>query len=212
MKIEATDPKAVAVLESLRAMAPLMFREVEAAENPKKGKRVLLDPGHSNKEPGARSNDGTAKEEVLTLLQAQIVRDALEKAGHIAVITNPEVDDIENIGASAANYDFFLSLHLNSYDGNEDPGTEVFVVRDPTFGELSAATAVCNAVSKALGSKNRGVKQMNFTVIREAGRVCNGPVMLVESFFMNPYNAETAKKRAIVAAEAIADALISLVQ
>jgi N-acetylmuramoyl-L-alanine amidase len=178
----------------------------------KKGRRVLLDPGHSNKEPGARSNDGTAKEEALTLLQAQIVRDALEKAGFDAFITNPEVDDIEKIGDSAKGYDLFLSLHLNSYDGDSDPGTEVFVVRNPTYADFAAAKAVCNSICNALKTTNRGVKEKNFTVIRAAGEVCFGPVMLVESFFLNPYNAETAKKRAIVAAEAIADALISLVQ
>ncbi len=177
---------------------------------PKAKKRVLLDPGHSKAEPGARGNDGTAKEEELNLLQAEVIAQELQAAGIAADIFNPQVDDLRAIGAKAKGYDAFISLHHNSYSGNSDPGCEVFVPVGAYASDRKAAQAVVNAISTSLKTQNRGVKEANFAVIRTAGEVSDGIVMLIESYFLNPYSAETAKKRSLQAADAIADTLIDL--
>lgn len=169
-------------------------------------KRILLDPGHSLKEPGARSNDGTAKEEDLNLLQAELIAKALMGRAKVDIYNPPE-DSLQDIGNHSAGYDMFISLHNNSYDGYADPGTEVFVYPTAKQSSRELADAFVDAISFALGSTNRGMKEMNLAVLRMAEVICGGPCVLVESFFLNPYGQETAKIRAVKSAEAIATAL-----
>lgn len=204
MRIEGKNEKANKILKALVEFAPSQFEAVEAT----KARKVLIDPGHSESEPGARSNSGAAEEEDLNRIQAEAVAAELRAAGHQVDIYDPEVDNISEIGRRAVGYDLFLSLHHNSYDGESDPGCEVFVPLGSYARERSAAQLVSGAISKAIRCTNRGVKEANFTVIREASKVSNAIVMLVESYFLNPYDAESAKKRSLVAADAIADALL----
>lgn len=201
----AEDPDYVAKVKGMLPEAEKLLGIVT-----KKTMRILLDPGHSSLHPGARSKDGTAREEYLTLMQANLIAEDLKESGHIADIFNPNDDSLTSIGKKAAGYNLFVSLHLNSYDGSEDPGTEVFVVRDASASDKAAAQIVVNEICKVLGTKNRGVKETNYTVIAEARKVCLGPVMLIESFFLNKYDAESAKKRAVQAADAITTALLKL--
>jgi acetyl-CoA carboxylase alpha subunit len=53
------------------------------------------------------------------------------------------------------------------------------------------------------------VKLTNFTVIKAAAKTGCPIVMLVESYFVNPYNQAEAEKRSAIAAMAIAKALES---
>jgi N-acetylmuramoyl-L-alanine amidase len=179
------------------------------ADKPK-AKRVLLDPGHSEGEPGARSNDDSAEEEDLARLQASTIQKALQDAGHVCDIYDPMVDDLSDIGRKAEGYDLFLSLHFNSYDGNKDPGTEVFVLPGADATNRKFATAILEGIVKALGSTNRGVKEANWKVIRVADQYCKGPALLIESFFLNAYSAGAAGQRATVAGGAIAKAVVGL--
>jgi N-acetylmuramoyl-L-alanine amidase len=179
---------------------------------PKSTFKVLLDPGHSNAEPGARSNDGTAKEEVLNRMQAKLIQAELRAAGLTCEIIDPMVDDLVAIGKSAAGYDLFLSLHHNSYDGASDPGAEVFVLPGADENNRRYAKAILEKVVSATGAINRGVKEASWLVTRTADQYCKGPALLIESYFLNPYNEESAKKRSAAAAEAIAKAVIGLVR
>lgn len=173
-------------------------------------KRVLLDPGHSKKEPGASSNDRTAHEEELNLLMCELISDELGQHGITADIFDPQVDDIEAIGRKAKGYDFFVSNHLNDYDGEKDPGAEVFIVRDAPESHKAAATKVLDLICERTKGINRGVKEKNWTVIAEAVEVCSGPVMLIESFFLTPYSEKEARAKAVVAADAISEALVQI--
>jgi len=173
-------------------------------------KRILLDPGHSKLEPGARSKDKTAKEEELTLLMCELISDELDQHGHSADIFDPQVDDIAAIGKKAAGYDIFISNHLNSYPGDADPGAEVFVVVGASDHDKDVARMVLDLICKRTGAINRGVKEKNWTVIAEASNVCKGPALLIESFFLNPYSDKEARAKAVVAADAISEALVQI--
>lgn len=189
---------------------PKTVPTVPPAPKPLKVMRVLLDPGHSEGEPGARSNDGSAEEEDLARLQASIIQKELQTAGHVCDIYDPKVDDLSDIGRKADGYDLFLSLHFNSYDGNRDPGTEVFVLPGADATNRKFATAILNSIVGALGSTNRGVKEANWQVIRVADQYCKGPALLIESFFLNSYSAGAAMQRATLAGGAIATAVLRL--
>jgi N-acetylmuramoyl-L-alanine amidase len=99
-------------------------------------------------------------------------------------------------------------LHHNSYDGNSDPGTEVFCTTDSSAKCRELAAKISADISKAIGITNRGVKINNWTVIKTAAKTGCPVVMLVESYFVNMYTPAQAEARSTAAANAIADALI----
>jgi N-acetylmuramoyl-L-alanine amidase len=169
--------------------------------------KILIDPGHSEQEPGARSIDKSAEEEDLNRLQAEIIVDLISSKYECEVF-DPSIDNLASIGEHAKGKKIFLSLHHNSYDGQRDPGTEIFITRgDDVSRDL--AEAILNSICLAINSENRGVKEKNYTVIAEASNFCEGPVMLIESYFLNPYSREQAIQRSSKAAHAIAEALLS---
>jgi N-acetylmuramoyl-L-alanine amidase len=171
-------------------------------------KRVLLDPGHSEKEAGSRSNHGTAEEEDLNRLQAKIIKTRLNAAGIECDIYDPLVDNLDDIGAKAKGYYLFLSLHHNKFKGETDPGTETFVLPGADANTRKFAQAIQSAVVSALGTTDRGVKETSWQVIRVADQYSTGPAILVESYFLNPYNKAQAEERSAKAAEAISKSVI----
>lgn len=190
--------KVVALLPSARAMLDIMPGKAQQT--------FLLDPGHSEQEPGARSNNGKAEEEDLARLQVKIIQKQTAPAIKCDIY-DPLVDAIDEIGRKAKGYGGFISCHLNSYEGNANPGAEVFVRVGANAVSKILARKILERICEKTGDTNRGVKEKNWTVIFEASKVCQGPVMLIESFFLNPYNRDEAEKRAIACAEAIAEVL-----
>jgi N-acetylmuramoyl-L-alanine amidase len=86
---------------------------------PQPKRRVLIDPGHSEKEPGARGLNSGVQEEDMNRFQAQILKRELARYGILGDIVDPEVDDLYAIGQKAKGYDAFQSLHLNAYKNKE---------------------------------------------------------------------------------------------
>jgi N-acetylmuramoyl-L-alanine amidase len=168
---------------------------------------VLLDPGHSKSKPGASSNDGTAKEYELNVLQANIIKEILTQHGGFDVeIFNPDPDNLTEVGKRAKGKKLVIHLHHNKFSGNTDPGTEVLYDNDKAQPESKAlALMMSQEISKALGSINRGAKPFSGTVMDVAEQQGNFPVVLTESYFLNPYSKEEAEKRSTIAARAIAD-------
>lgn len=174
---------------------------------PKKtGKIIAVCSGHSLNEPGAHSMLG-AKEEVLNIQQANILKSELEKSGYNVKLVAGKTNDLVGRGEQAEDCDAFIELHHNSFDGITDPGTEVFCTTDSSAECRSIANKVCYSISNAIKSTNRGVKINNFTAIKTASKTGCPVVMLVESYFVNPYNQIEAEKRSAIAAMAIAKVL-----
>jgi N-acetylmuramoyl-L-alanine amidase len=169
-------------------------------------KKIFLDPGHSEKETGASSAKG-AQEEDLNRLQAGLIKKGLEATGRFEVtIFDPENDDLYAIGAASKGYDMFISLHHNSYSGTEDPGTEVLYDNDKAEAQSKKlAENLSVAISKILGVRNRGIKPFAGAVLDTAERQGVFPVVLVESYFLNPYTQAQAEDRSEKAAMAIID-------
>lgn len=171
-----------------------------------KGKLIAVDSGHSLSEAGAHSKLG-AKEEVLNIQQANIIKAQLEKYGHTVKLVAGKTNDLDGRGAQAKGCDVFISLHHNSYDGDKDPGTEVFCTTQSSGVCCDVARKVCDNICKVLGTTNRGVKINNWSVINAAQKTGCPIVMLVESYFVNAYTQEQAEKRSAVAAIAIAETI-----
>ena len=181
------------------------------------GKRILLDPGHSRSKPGARGASAEVKEEILNEIQATIIKEKLDQNGFVVDIYNPNTDNLTDVGKHAQGYDMFLSLHHNSYGGTGDPYTCAMIDNDkakPSSKELAALVAkrVATAIDNPLfgGTHGtRGVYQAGLGVLDAAEQVCEGPCILVESYFLNSYgNINLATERSKQAAIAIAEAVI----
>jgi N-acetylmuramoyl-L-alanine amidase len=175
---------------------------------PTTSKLINLSIGHSLNNPGAKSRYG-ADEYKLNKLQYNVIKEIVEKAGHRTQCYDPANDNLTAVGQFAKGSDMSIHLHHNSYDGNEDPGTEVLYDNDKAEGQsIKFAKIVSAAMAKALGTKDRGAKPFAGTVMDVAEQQGTFPVILTEAYFLNPYNQAEAEKRSITAAKAIAQCVL----
>ncbi len=119
--------------------------------------------------------------------------------------------DLRNRAQTANNWgaDYFISIHTNSSPNTSASGVEAYVYRLGGTSERLAQSIV-DSVSDELGSRNRGVMQANFAVLRRT----NMPAVLVElGYLTNATEAlnlnSPAWQRAVAAAifEGIVDAV-----
>lgn len=147
--------------------------------------RVVVDYGHGGTDPGAVYKGRQEKDDTLKL--GKMVTAKLRSEGILVDETRTGDETVELKDRSAfANrngrdyYNYFISIHRNSYHLNTAHGAEtyVYVTRNP----LSVALAT--NIQKGLvdvGFRNRGVKESNFYVLRAT----YAPAVLVEVGFMN---------------------------
>ncbi len=154
---------------------------------------VMIDPGHGGKDGG--SYNGNLKESDLNLAIGLFVRDILQSKG-IGVLMTRDTDVM--VGESQtkglytratmcnkSNAVCFVSIHANAY-ANDVSVHGIDTYRNTTTNEKSEdlATYVQNAVIKATGAKDRGLKaDSELVVIRET----KVPSCLIEvGFITNP--------------------------
>ncbi len=156
-------------------------------------KLVVLDAGHGGRDTGARGS--LIDEKVINLAVALKTGEILKQKGIRVEYTRSddsfvELEEISNI-ANRLNAALFVSIHCNSI-GSADPcGTEsyfyaplenpdLFVQRDE---RKALATALQAELMAKLQRTNRGVKEKNLSVLRNAKM----PSALVEmAFLSNP--------------------------
>ncbi|HTB63741.1 MAG TPA: N-acetylmuramoyl-L-alanine amidase [Opitutales bacterium] len=173
------------------------------------------DPGTEVFPPGARAGaKAIDNEKTHTLEVAFLVADELRKRGYEVILartTDVNVDKAERAAmANRVKADLYLSIHFNHADQDYVTGTETMILTP--FGQAStsmdeskitkeihagnrldawnaiAGFSVERAVTRALGTANRGVKRENLIVLDELDM----PGILVEcGFLSNP--AERAK-------------------
>lgn len=155
------------------------------------GELIAIDPGHGGKDPGAVANGVREKDIVLSV--GSRLEDKLEAAGAEVVMTRSndtfvELRERANI-ANRANADSFVSIHANAVYSNSVIGQETFYYPGSEEGEELAA-AIQSELIKAVGSKDRGTKDANFSVLRNTAM----PASLVElGFLTNKQEAELMK-------------------
>lgn len=149
-----------------------------------KGKRrVVIDPGHGGKDPGAVGLGLQEKEVVLHL--AQHVRRAL--GGYeVDVLLTREADEWVSLDerarrANEADADLFVSLHCNAGGGQ---GFESYV--HPAAPERTRAIREVlhrrvMAFLASYGIRDRGQKEANFAVLRKTKM----PAVLLENLFLD---------------------------
>ena len=171
--------------------------------------KIFIDAGHGGPDPGAVGN-GVIEENV-NLDVANQLADRLRNAGYEVMVYRSTPDenvlsnknaDLRNRAQMANNWgaDYFISIHTNSSANTAAQGVEAYVYRLGTASERLGQSIV-DSVSENLGSRNRGVMQANFAVLRRT----NMPAVLVElGYLTNPTEAlnlnSPAWQRAVAAA------------
>ena len=188
----------------------------KSAVKPKSG-IVVLDPGHGGKDNGASGPGGLHEKDVN--LDVALQAGKLLQAKGIQVVYSRTDDSyvyLEDISAIAnrANADVFVSIHCNSALTSTAGGTESYTFTSVDFPELflqqderkRLATLLQENLIAKLQRSNRGVKEANFSVLRNTQM----PAALVEmSFISNPTEEQllASPDYRARAAQAIADAI-----
>ena len=148
--------------------------------------KFYLDFGHGGKDSGAVGVNGTFESNVVLKI-GLILKSMLESNGHSVVTTRVD-DSYYSLSyradkANKYNCDYFISLHMNSFCNRDVRGCEVWVY-DKSSRVYGVSKSICDSLSKALGTPNRGVKvSKKFSVLRKSRM----PALLVEvDFISNP--------------------------
>lgn len=167
---------------------------------------VGIDPGHSEKHPGARGKNSSVQEEDLNRFQAKLFADFLWERGIASEIIDPLDDDLWEIGSQAGKYAAFVSLHLNAFKQREYYGCTMCHPRFQKPTDLSARVASewAIAVSEAVGTPvfsgsagwPRGVMAVGLTVLNAAAQTGCPIFFLSEAEFVDDETSvEPIKKR-----------------
>ena len=183
---------------------------------------VVLDPGHGGRDTGAIGPQGTYEKDIVLAIARKTGR-ILEQEQIQVVYTRSSdtyVSLIERSNiANRAEADVFVSIHC---DGNPDPvkhGTSTYYYAPASNPVLAVqanerrtlATCLQKSLVGHLGRSDRGVRQGNFSVLRETMI----PAALVETLFItNPQEEALLRLESTqeAAATAIARGIINYLQ
>ncbi|WP_026314556.1 N-acetylmuramoyl-L-alanine amidase family protein [Heyndrickxia acidiproducens] len=144
--------------------------------------KLFLDPGHGGRDPGATGNG--LKEKDITLRIARQIRTLLvNNYQNVSVKMSRTGDSYPTLvsrtnAANAWNADFFLSIHINSGNGE---GFESYIYPDSGSPTTKYQRTIHQEVIKRSDLKNRGIKEADLHVLRESRM----PALLTENGFID---------------------------
>lgn len=158
---------------------------------------VYLDSGHAKVTKGKRSPDSTLMEWEFNKHMTNLIDVELRRCGIQTVIINPTPESGDDMPLSTrcnkANSHWskagkpsalFISNHANAAGDSwhSASGTETFISKGSSNKSLEAAKLVQNSIVSTMGTRDRGVKREDFTVIVKTSM----PAILIEyGFYSN---------------------------
>ncbi|MBQ3840513.1 MAG: N-acetylmuramoyl-L-alanine amidase [Fibrobacter sp.] len=146
-------------------------------------KRICIDAGHGGSDPGAKN--GTYKEKNAALGIAFELGLVLYRGGYEVYFTRTNDTAVSLADrctiSNLAGADLFVSVHLNSSTSASAAGIETYVYRNASATARNVADNVQKKLIEATGSKNRGVKESGFYVLKNT----KSPAILVETGFIS---------------------------
>ncbi len=153
------------------------------------GYKIVIDPGHGGKDPGAEGISGKWEHEYTLALSVKVfdlLRQDPEYEPYMTRTDNTfiELEDRAQM-ANDLDADAFISIHGNTYSDPAISGTESYYYADESF---PLARDVHEELVKTTGFRDRGVKQEDWMVLTK----CDVPAILLEvGFLTNPGDEET---------------------
>jgi N-acetylmuramoyl-L-alanine amidase len=113
-------------------------------------RRIVIDPGHGGKDPGAMAN--SLKEKDITLQVAKKTAEILQETYNYEVILTRTKDvtlplEERTALANTSKADLFISIHVNSHPRPATSGVETFFLNLATNNEAMRVAALENATS-----------------------------------------------------------------
>lgn len=148
--------------------------------------KVVIDPGHGGKDPGATGASGLYEKD-FTLSLAEKVGELLEMESQIKVYMTREDDTFlsakERFRPKFANKidaDLFISIHGNTYADPSISGTQSFYYH---INSKPLAKSIHQNIVNTTGFIDRGVERENYFVLKDT----NMPAVLLEiGYLTNP--------------------------
>ena len=146
--------------------------------------KIVIDPGHGGKDPGATG--GGVQEKAVVLNVAKKIGAFLEARGCTVMLTREadvfvELSDRARM-ANAAQADLYVSVHCNSVrDNARATGMEVYHYTCASEASKHAARVIYDKLLPVCDLRGRGVKSKNLAVLRETSM----PAVLVELGFIS---------------------------
>lgn len=160
--------------------------------------RIIIDPGHGGRDPGAVDPIQTVENDQLNTVEAELnceigcrVKSYLESEGIVALLTRKpgefvSLDDRAEL-ANRLKADGFVSIHLNAAANPQAHGFEVFSHPGSRQGARLRDAVLREVAARFPAWTNRGAKTANFAVLRET--FC--PACLIECGFITHPDEET---------------------
>lgn len=162
--------------------------------SPLSGRRVMIDPGHGGRFPGAIGPAGTKEKDVVLAVSKILEADLIEMGAEVRMTRSTDVevapgaslrDDLKARVDMANQWpaDLFISVHANSAENSAAKGTETFHAVQASDRSKTLAKLLQKSMIDDVGLNDRGVKASNFYVIKNTKM----PATLVElGFLSNP--------------------------
>ena len=153
---------------------------------------VVVDAGHGGKDLGTVNKNEHCEEKNLTLKTVVFLKNCLKQLGYEVILTRSADENISLKNrtefANSKKSDIFVSVHYN-FSFNHDPnGIEIFYYREksakPSTRISESKRLAGHVLSKLIlttSANSRGVKQANFSVVRDTKM----PAILVEAGFLS---------------------------
>ncbi len=114
-------------------------------------RRVVIDPGHGGKDPGAIGPQGLKEKDVVLKIARKLEKKLRDELGLEPILTRRDdrfisLDERTAI-ANAQKADLFISIHANAIRGRRTRGIETYVLNFATDEEAMKLAALENAVS-----------------------------------------------------------------
>ncbi len=147
-----------------------------------RGVKIVVDPGHGGRDPGARGLSALP-EKTINLAVAKELAGLLTRQGARVTITRDD-DRFISLDRRAAvadrtRTDLFVSVHADSARRAGASGTTIYIARDAGIASRRAAQRIVAAMKPA-GIECRGLKGAGFRVLVGHSR----PAVLVECGFL----------------------------
>jgi len=157
------------------------------ANQPLRGKKICLDPGHGGRDPGAQGK--LVDEKDVNLQVALKEKAVLESLGADVVMTRS--DDLKPGAelelqercdiANKAKVDVFVSIHHNANPKPEVKGTESYYYAEGSKESFNLAKMSAKETSAAAETINRGAFPCHFYVLKHTDM----PAMLMEMGYLS---------------------------
>ncbi|MCK8827647.1 N-acetylmuramoyl-L-alanine amidase family protein [Natroniella acetigena] len=152
-------------------------------------RRVVIDPGHGGRDPGAIGVTGLKEKEVALDISTR-VDDLLYQAGINTLMTRRD-DSFVSLArraeiANRFNADLFVSIHSNASYNSWANGLETYAHWNASQDNWALAWYVQDEILQRTNFTDHGLKAANFAVLRRT----NLPAILVEAGFLSNPNDE----------------------